>query len=190
MNFLIIDNGTKLLTNLEELFDGFEYDIVSLFDIRQISLDKYNAIVLSGGHSFPIIGNDDKLSEEIAIIKDSNKPIFGICFGFELIAHIFGSKLVRLPEKEKGLNTLEIIVKDPIFNNISKLRVYEGHKWVVEEVGDALLALAKSNDGIETVRHRELPIYGVQFHPEMSRDTCGKILIRNFVDIITQRSTV
>ncbi len=187
MKFLIIDNQTSLLTNLEELLENFYYDIVTFSDIGQMALGEYDAIILSGGCSFPVIGNADKLSDEIALIKNSNKPILGICFGFELIAHIYGSKLVRLPKKEKGLNQLELLGNDPIFSNISSLRVFEGHKWSIKEIGGELLALAKSKDGIEAVKHKKLPIYGVQFHPEMTCETCGKILINNFVNITIQQ---
>ncbi|MEI6144754.1 MAG: gamma-glutamyl-gamma-aminobutyrate hydrolase family protein, partial [Candidatus Berkelbacteria bacterium] len=77
------------------------------------------------------------------------------------------------------------IQNDPIFANISNLKVYESHRWIVKKVGEDLLALAKSEDGIEVIKHKNRLIYGVQFHPEMlADDTCDQTIIKNFLTLI------
>lgn len=115
----------------------------------------------------------------------SKKPIFGICFGFELIASAFGAKLKLLRKRDKGIADIQVVKKDKIFDNIMTFQVYESHRWVVKELSDKLQVLAVSRDGIEIVRHKSRRIYGVQFHPEMFvQQTCGQMIFNNFLKLI------
>lgn len=185
MKILIIDNGSSYLNKIKETISETSFDVEPFSNIDLEKIKNYDGVILSGGHDFPVVGNENKLADEIELIKNINKPILGICFGFELIAHIYKSELTRSKEKEKGILDLEILQNDPIFNNLSNLKVYESHRWIVRNVGEDLLALAKSEDGIEVIKHKYRPIYGVQFHPEMFADyTCGQTIIKNFLDQI------
>lgn len=78
-----------------------------------------------------------------------------------------------------------ISTKDDLFLGIDKFSVYEAHRFVVRETPPELIVLAKSKDGIEAFKHISLPIYGVQFHPEMFIDqTAGKSVFENFLSLI------
>jgi len=157
--------------------------------IASADSDDFDLIVLSGGHSAPVIKNTLKLQNEIKLIKNSKTPILGICYGFELIAHVFGARLVEMPVKEKGVLDLKINVSSKIFNNLPNLRVYEAHRWIVKRISKNLKALAHSKDGIEAIKHRTRPIYGLQFHPEMLVDsTCGKTIIDNLLALLKGRA--
>lgn len=185
MNILIIDNGTNYIEKLKTLVGGDACQIIAYSEIDLSNINEFSAIILSGGHNFSVAGNMDKFEKEIEIVKRFNGPIFGICFGFELISSIFGAKLARLEKKERGIIDIEVVCHDPIFQNISDFKVFESHRWVVKESPNELTALAKSKDGIEAVKHKKRPIYGVQFHPEIFIDTtCGDEIFYNFISLV------
>lgn len=189
MNILIIDNGTSYLPQLEAAVAGHEIETVRYSDIPdEARIGEFDAIILSGGHSFPVVGNQDRLQRELELIARNTKPMLGICYGFELIAVAFGASLEHMPVKEKGVIGIEIVGQDALFEGVRDFRVFENHRWVVHHVGGQLAALARSKDGIEVIRHADLPVYGVQFHPEMTEDSeSGKRVLRNFLDIARQQ---
>jgi len=182
MKGLIVDNGTKYRSSLERLFCGAEYKVISYQEVTLDEAEKYDFIVLSGGHDFPVVGNENRLVGEIELAKRCTKPVLGICFGFEIMAYAYGAELKRIEAKTVGRIKLEIMQSDPLFDGLPNLEVFENHRWVVSVVGDELIALAKSNDGVEVIKHKTKNIYGVQFHPEMLIEkTCGDDMVRNFI---------
>ena len=183
MKILLVDNGSSYLDKLVGILKPHD---VSIIPFSQLNNEFYaDCVILSGGHSFPILGNEEKFSREINFVKEIKIPIFGICLGFQLIAHAFGAELKRLEKKENGILDIEILEEDQIFKWIDNFKVFENHRWVISKVPTDLIALAKSKDGIEAVKHKSLPIYGVQFHPEMFVDqTCGERILKNFLGTI------
>ncbi len=185
MRTLIIDNSSKYLDRLVELIRPDQPVVREYSQISGLESEQYDLIILSGGHSFSIVGNEDKLAQEIALIQQSTIPILGICFGFELIAHTFDAIMQRMQTKENGILSINKLAGDPIFTNLSDLSVFESHRWVVSDPGQYLVPLARSRDGIEIIKHQTKPIYGFQFHPEMFPDqTQGDELFANFTKIV------
>ena len=185
MKILIINNGTKHLAQLKKMLIDLPFEVVNYSKIDADQAKDFDVIILSGGHKFPVHGNEKLLQKEIDLIKISRSKIFGICFGFEVIACAFGAKLKLLQNKERGIVNIKIIKTDKIFSKIPNFQVYEGHRWVIERVAGDLIALARSKDGIEAIKHKNRPIYAVQFHPEMFVDkTCGDAIFYNFLNLI------
>lgn len=185
MKVLIIDNGTRYLNQLQNLFPNETLRTITFSEIDKDVAENFDVAILSGGHDFPVVGNENRLKKEIDFISHYQKPIFGICFGFELIASIFGAKLEQMERKEHGVLDIEIVEPDGIFLNITNFSVFESHRWVVREPGEQLITLAKSKDGVEAIKHKTRPIYAVQFHPEMFVDkTCGEEVLHNFLNLI------
>ncbi len=187
MHILIIDNGTSYLKQLEKLLSGHTVQVIKYSEIDTFKPDDFDAIILSGGHVFTVDGNDEQLQKEMALIKNSTRPIFGICFGFEVIAHAFGAKLELMENKEHGILDIEVMEPDDIFLKISFFQVFESHRWVVKEAPKDFIALARSKDGIEAIKHKTKPIYAVQFHPEVFLDkSCGDEIFYNFLHSISK----
>ncbi|MFA6421909.1 MAG: gamma-glutamyl-gamma-aminobutyrate hydrolase family protein [Candidatus Buchananbacteria bacterium] len=185
MKILIIDNGTKHLAKLKKLLVDLPFKVVNYSEIDVAHAKNFDVIILSGGHNFPVCGNEGLLKKEINLIKTSKAKIFGICFGFELIAYAFGAKLKPLKNKEHGIIDIKIVKPDEIFSEIDNFQVYEGHRWVIKKADGDLTALAKSKDGIEAIKHKKRPIYAVQFHPEMFvNKTCGDEIFHNFLKLM------
>jgi len=189
MKVLIVNNDNEGPTELLQAFPGS--GAVSWDNLNGVGVSKFNLVVLSGvgNDHFPIVGHEMDLQKEFDLIRSHPLPILGICYGFELIIVTFGGTLVRLPAEEKGIRDLELLGHDKVFAGIDTLRVYEGHRWVARTVANPLVPLARSQHGIEAVKHKTLPIYGFQFHPEKHLDkTVGTIILRNFKAIVSSIS--
>jgi GMP synthase-like glutamine amidotransferase len=157
MRILLIDNGTRYLSGLKQLLKPAKTLNWSKF--KSIP-EKFDLVVLSGGHGLPIMHHDRDYVEEIKLISKTKRPLLGICLGSELIAHTFGAKLTHLKRKSHGIR----VIKDRYSKE--QFRVYESHHWAISKLPRGLVKIATSTDGIEVFRHKDRPIYGIQFHPE------------------------
>jgi len=160
---LLIDNGTTLLKKLETLVSVQEkierFDVFKIEDARD-----FDVTVLSGSSIGPLFGNEEKFSEEIKFIKETTKPVVGICFGCELIVRAFGGELEKMEQKDRGMK--EIQITDLILYKRPQVKVYENHQWRITRLSEDFDVLAKSESGPEIIKHKTKSIYGFQFHPE------------------------
>lgn len=164
MSVLLVDNGTTLLQKLETLIPGDE--VVHRWDDLAPS-DVVNAdlIVLSGSSLMQLRGNERTFQKEIDFISVRKTPLIGICFGCELVTEGFGGSLKRLPIPHKGIRTISVI-DSGLFGGKKEISVYENHRWIIDTLPPDFNVLAESEQGPEAIRHRSLPIWGLQFHPE------------------------
>lgn len=183
MNILIIDNETIRLKELISLLKNHKLKIIKRIEIDSFDFSNTDLIVLSGGSNLSIIGNEDKYQSEINLIKNSNTPIVGICLGFQLIAYIYGSNLIKVEGEYQTIIDFKIIENDLIFNNLPNLKVYEAHNWKIDKVPENFIALAESDNCIQIIKHKNREIYGFQFHPEMFiEETCGNEIFENLLN--------
>lgn len=183
MKVLLIDNGTTLLKKLEKLIP--HHEIVRRFDTFKIGeADGFDLVVLSGGSICPVTGNEEKFSQEINFIQNTKKPLIGICFGCELIVKAFGGELEKLNSREKGIK--EVTILDPHFYEVSKIKVYENHQWGITKLPDTFAVLAESDDGVEIIKHKTLPMYGFQFHPEnlVNESDGDELFLQIFIQLL------
>lgn len=185
MNLLIVDNGTVRISELQKLLENHTYEIMKLGDIDLGIADRFDAIVLSGSSKFPIFGNEDLYRDEINLIKNSTKPIIGICLGFQLIAYAFGAELKRVDKKIRGIIEISIVESSELFLQLPNFSVFESHRWVVEKSPENFITLAVSKDGVEAFRHKNRKLYGFQFHPSVFPDkTCGDEIFNNLLTVL------
>jgi len=183
MKVLVVDNHSKYLSEIVDSVDEFEVDVVNVLDLSKLDISKYDCFILSGSSEYSVLSYLDLYSSEINLIKTTNKPILGICLGFELICYAFNEKLIFNKERIKGEFKIFKESEDIIFNKISfPISVYETHRWNILETQN-LKTLAKSKNNIEIVKHPKKIIYGFQFHPESITDH-QKQLISNFLEIV------
>jgi len=186
MNILIIDNGTIRLSQLKTLLKKHSCKTVKLGKFDSENAAGFDLIVLSGSSQLPILSNKSLYNKEIDLIKNSKKPIIGICLGFELIAYAYGSKIKRMRKKEKGIIEIQASESNGMFKNMPNFSVYESHRWVVKELSSDLVELARSRDGIEAIKHRKRKLYGFQFHPEMfTEKTYGDEIFNNLLGYLS-----
>src|SRR3989338_1927139 len=191
MDILIIDNGTHHLVKIKELLSESAITNRPYFSDKIESLPFFDLFILTGGSAHPVVGNEKLFSNELRLIKTINKPIIGICLGFELIAKAFGAKLQKLVMKERGIITIDWLDhRSNIFKDSfdRPIKVYESHKWIIQTLSKSLIGLAKSKDGYEVIKHKTKPIYGFQFHPELFVDkTYGNEIFERVFKKISQK---
>lgn len=185
---LVIDNNTRYLHRIQSMLKryGCSFKAVKIKNVKTSQLKAADAVILTGGPSIPDL--DKKILEkEIKLIKGIEKPLFGICLGFELICRAYGAEIIQLPEKIRGIMKIRIMRKDDIFMGCKKISVYENHRYCVKKAG-RLVVLAASEKGIEAVKHPVRPVYGVQFHPEMRRSNQGYRCFENFLKAVNHEA--
>jgi len=166
---LIINNESKHIKKLENLVKK-QYTQVDTFLYSKVNLNfakKYDLIILSGSTNMGLFSNLLKLKNEMEIIKKSNKPIIGICFGFQIIAFLFGVKLHKQDKKVKGIVDIKFV--KPFFN-MKSAKVYVAYKWYISSSSNNILSIAKSKKDIQIIKHKSKNIYGLQFHPEVLKE--------------------
>jgi anthranilate/para-aminobenzoate synthase component II len=182
MKILVVDNHSKHIPEIVNSFDDSEVHVVDVLDLSKQNISIYDCFVLSGSSQYSVLSHLDLYSSEINLIKTVNKPILGICLGFELICYAFNEKLILNKERINCELDIIKISEDRIFDKINfPISVYEAHRWVVLET-TKLNSLAKSKSNVEIVKHPVKSIYGFQFHPETITEHQQQ-LINNFLKI-------
>ena len=186
MRILLVDNNTKHIEDIKKLCSKYEVIVKRWNEITSREYEDFDLIVLSGGTGMAIENHEQDLATEMELIRRSDKPIIGVCLGFELICHVYGSKMEKEDVREKGIIEIDVLLPDPVFVGREKLRVYMAHKWHVKDVGPELTILASSHKGIDAVKHKTRPMYGFQFHPEILEEANnGAEVFNKCLDILT-----
>jgi GMP synthase (glutamine-hydrolysing) len=110
-------------------------------------------------------------------------PILGICYGMQLVCHLLGCEIRQARAREFGPAQVRRQVDDVLFRGFSNVsEVWMSHGDQVFGSSDQFAILAATETcPVAAVRHRERPIYGLQFHPEVTHTPEGGVLIRNFL---------
>jgi len=185
MRIVIIDNYDSFTYNLSHLIKslGAEVDVVRNDQFQLADLESYSKIVLSPGPGIP---SEAGLLLDVIRTYAGKKPILGVCLGHQAIGEVFGGQLENLSEVFHGVATpCHIVVDDPIFSGIDRdITVGRYHSWVVsnENLPACLEVTAVSDEGqIMALRHRELNIRGIQFHPESVLTPDGRKMLQNWM---------
>lgn len=150
--------------------------------------EESDAIVLSG--SGELLSQEQTVKKywnEINLIQKANLPVLGICFGHQLIGTAYGSKVIPMNGVIKGFREVKIVHSNSLFNSLPEIiTVYESHREMVEKIPEDFILLASSEDcKIEAMRHRNKPVYGIQFHAEYYDPyPHGKIVLENFFGML------
>ena len=185
MRIVIIDNYDSFTYNLSHLIKslGAEVDVVRNDQFQMADLEGYSKIVLSPGPGIP---SEAGLLLDVIRTYAGKKPILGVCLGHQAIGEVFGGQLENLSEVFHGVATpCHIVADDPIFSGIDRdITVGRYHSWVVsnENLPDCLEVTAVSDEGqIMALRHRDLNIRGIQFHPESVLTPDGRKMLQNWM---------
>lgn len=185
MRLLIFDNYDSFTYNIAHAVRqlGVEPDVVRNDKIALDEVGNYDKIIISPGPGIPSeAGILPQLLERYA----SEKPILGVCLGHQAIGERFGAKLRNLSTVYHGVQSeARLTADDYIFAGIpSAFEVGRYHSWVVDRdsLPSELEVTAVSPDGeIMAMRHRNLDVRGVQFHPESVLTPYGLEIIDNWL---------
>jgi len=183
---LMIDNYDSFTFNLVqylgELGENLEVIRNDAISVKEIEELNPNFLMISPGPCSP---NEAGISLE-AIEKFAGKvPIFGVCLGHQSIAQVFGGDVIRADRLMHGKTSLMYHDGRTIFSELpNPFPATRYHSLIVkkETLPDCFEISAWTKEGeIMAIRHKTLPIEGVQFHPESIMTTAGKQLLENFV---------
>jgi anthranilate synthase/aminodeoxychorismate synthase-like glutamine amidotransferase len=183
----VVDNYDSFVYNLVQYLGElgatplvYRHDAVNLADIRTLRPD---AVLISPGPGRP---EDAGVSNEVIRERGAESPVLGVCLGHQCIGQVFGGTVGRAPQVMHGKTSWISHDGAGVFAGLpDPFEATRYHSLIVERDGlpDVLEVTAEAEDGtIMGLRHRELPIEGVQFHPESILTVGGHQLLRNFLD--------
>jgi anthranilate synthase/aminodeoxychorismate synthase-like glutamine amidotransferase len=185
---LVIDNYDSFTYNLvQEMGEmGAELEVVrndqaSLDDIRAMNPSH---IVISPGPGTP---DDSGVSQDVLRYLGETTPILGVCLGHQCIGQVYGGVVKRAPRLMHGKTSMVYHKGDPMFKGVpSPFEATRYHSLIVEEatLPDSLMITAFTDQGeIMGLRHKQFPVYGVQFHPESILTKYGPRILQNFLEV-------
>jgi len=186
--FLLIDNYDSFTYNLLHYLGELGVE-VAVHRNDTLSADEAVAMGADGIVISPGPCDPDKAGICLDLVEKAagKLPILGVCLGHQCIGQHFGARIERAPEPMHG-KVSEITHRDTaLFVGIPKqFEATRYHSLTIapDSLPDCLEVTAESSDGvIQGVSHRQLPIHGVQFHPESIASEHGHKLIQNFLNI-------
>jgi anthranilate synthase component II len=152
------------------------------------------AIVVSPGPCTPA---EAGISVPLIRAAAGRVPVLGVCLGHQAIGEAFGGRVVRADRLMHGKTTEVVHDGEGLFEGVpTPVRVMRYHSLVVSPAGlpPVLAVTAWSSDRtageeVMALRHRSLPVWGVQFHPESIGTDHGKTMLRNFLDLARTRTS-
>ncbi|MFI6376417.1 aminodeoxychorismate synthase component I [Streptomyces sp. NPDC050546] len=149
-------------------------------------LDDFDAVVLSPGPGTPERRSDFGICRDV--LDHGELPLLGICLGHQGLAHAHGGRVIQAPEPRHGRTSPVLHQDTDLFAGLpSPFEVVRYHSLAVTDLPAELEATAWTPDGVVMgLRHRELPRWGVQFHPESICTTYGHEIVENFRRLVAQ----
>jgi para-aminobenzoate synthetase len=191
MRTLLIDNYDSFTYNLYQLLGEVNGQppvvVENDADWSGIELDRFDGVVVSPGPGRPDRPVDFGISA--CAIRDMALPVLGVCLGHQGICHLLGGVVGHAPEPMHGRVSPVHHTGAGVFAGLpSPFMAVRYHSLAATDVPEELEVVAWTEDGIVMgVRHRDLPLWGVQFHPESICTEYGRELLANFRDLALAR---
>lgn len=187
-NLLIIDNHDSFTFNLVDLLRKIKVPakVVLVEELNLDEVEQFSHILISPGPDVP-----RAYPKTFAMLEryHQSKSILGVCLGHQTICEFFGGTLYNLKDVRHGQQrTLSQIQPNPIFNGLpNTFQVGLYHSWGILQNSlqkTPLVATAVCDQNVlMAFKHQNLPIYGVQFHPESFITEYGLQILQNWLDI-------
>jgi len=185
---ILIDNYDSFTYNLLHYIEGilgYKITVKRNDEVKLNEIDEYDYIVFSPGPGLP---EEAGLMKTIIKHYGNTKKMLGVCLGMQAIAEVFEGELINLKKPFHGVATaITCDNNDPLYNQLPKnFKVGRYHSWAINPIKKpkGLKITSESKEGvIMSFTHENLPIYGVQYHPESILTEYGKDIIANFLAI-------
>ena len=186
MKILVINNKGQYNHRIQRSLQYLKIpsDLVdNTLSIEEIEAKNPIGLILGGGPSIEGAGN----SEEY--IKHFEIPILGICLGHQLIAKAYGGKVTTSDTESYAQVKININNDENLFDQLApEMDVWSSHKDEVKTIPEDFEILASSNlCDVESFKHKNKDVYGIQFHPEVHHTPKGSIIFENFYKICQER---
>ena len=185
MRILVIDNYDSFVFNLVQYLGqlGAKCDVVRNDAVDVNVADKYDGVLISPGPGTP-----EAAGISMAMIKycgEKKIPLFGVCLGHQAIAAVYGAKVSRAPELLHGKTSQVHHHQSGVFQDLpTPFTATRYHSLAVERdsvPNDLEITGATESGVVMGLRHKDLPIEGVQFHPESVLTEHGHAMLANWL---------
>ena len=186
---LLIDNYDSFSYNLVQLAGSLRQDVKvvrnDVLTVEEVEALSPERIILSPGPGYP---KDAGICEDVVRCLGDHIPILGVCLGHQAICEVYGATISHARCLMHGKQS-EVTVEpaEPLFTGLpEKVKVARYHSLVAapDVLPDCLKVISRDERGeIMAVRHRTVPIYGVQFHPESILTPQGTVIMKNFLNV-------
>ncbi len=188
----MIDNYDSFTYNLVQYLREMNSDVEvhrnDAITVAEMMEKEPEAIVISSGSGSP---EDAGISLETIKRFAGKVPILGVSLGHLTIGVCYGANIVRAKRLMHGKTSEVTCDGEHIFKNLATrpFKAMRYHSLAIERASlpEELIVTAEADDGeIMGIRHRDMPVYGIQFHPESIMTPTGKRIIRNFLKIVAK----
>jgi anthranilate synthase/aminodeoxychorismate synthase-like glutamine amidotransferase len=185
---LILDNYDSFTYNLVQYVGVSRPDYV-VYRNDKITIDEIAAldpdrIIISPGPCTPL---EAGISNDVVRAFGPKVPILGVCLGHQCIAHTFGGDVVRADRLMHGKTSMIYHVKNELFDGVpNPFEATRYHSLIAKKqtLPDCIeITATTKEDEIMAIKHKEYPVYGVQFHPESILTREGPRIVDNFLGI-------
>ena len=184
---LIIDNYDSFTYNIYQYVGHFASDVdvvendkITISEIKQMSVD---SIIISPGPGHP---KDSKVSLDCISQMGTKVPILGICLGHQAIGTSFGANIINSNEIVHGKTSMINHNNSDLFKGLKNpFEATRYHSLIIDRstLPEELEVIAELDQIIMGIKHKERPIFGVQFHPESIKTQDGLKIIENFLNL-------
>ncbi|MEW6555582.1 MAG: aminodeoxychorismate/anthranilate synthase component II [Actinomycetota bacterium] len=181
---LLIDNYDSFTFNLAQALEVLGAEVVTVRNdavgAGELPGLAPTHLVISPGPGTP---SGSGMTMDAVRLFAGKVPLLGVCLGHQAIGQCFGADLVRAPRPVHGKVSSISHDSRTIFQGLeSPFEATRYHSLMLESIPEELEVSARSEDGLVMgVRHRHMPVEGVQFHPESILTSCGDRLLENFL---------
>ena len=176
---LLVDNGSVFTKDIANTLSdsNVKFEQMTFDEINSEEIGKFDSYILSGRRQ-----NDPKMNAKNSKIVlhavNEKKKLLGICYGAEILALALGGTI----RKSSVIRGEQEIISNENSLCVGKKIVFESHSYEISKLGNSLDCIAESETcKNEIIKHKDLSIYGTQFHPEMTKD--GQTMIEKFTKL-------
>lgn len=180
---LILNCGSTKTPFIEDMVDEFDdFKAVPILEFQTTDLEAIQGIIISGAPILVTEQNIQPFLDQLSWIKTTELPVLGICFGHQLIGILHGAFASRMRE-DRDWQLIEALEESTLFDRLpNEFEMMEDHCETISVPPNFKLIAASDACVNEAMQHESKPIFGVQFHPEVSGNY-GRTLIENFIRI-------
>src|SRR5690606_14804391 len=185
----VIDNYDSFVYNLVHIIEGLDAGEIVVYKNDEIDFEELrhcDKILLSPGPGVP--RESGQLMEVIHQFHQTHS-ILGVCLEHQAIGEFFGWQLTQLSHPLHDIPTeVSVIADSPLFHQIPKnFLIGHYHSWVITPPENAInhlleVTAVNQHNHVMSIKHKHLPIYGVQFHPESIMTEFGREMLANWVN--------